>query len=335
MNRQRFFFDMNDIKDFLQKIERIFEEEQFVHQPEELYAPIDYTLRLGGKRIRPTLLMVANAMFGGDESQVRDAAIGIETFHNFTLLHDDLMDRSPLRRGQPTVYRKWNENTAILSGDTMFALAWRYFLRQPSPRLREVLDCFNETAIEVCEGQQYDMNFEKRNLVGIDEYMLMIRKKTAVLLAGALKIGALYAGAPAADIERLYQFGIHMGLSFQLQDDLLDAYGDVAVFGKQTGQDIRDNKKTFLPLRALELANEAQKAELLSLFGAAGVECGEEEKVRRVLAVYDQVDVRRDVEKIIAQEDSAAIGFLEEIALPADRKKPLYEMMEMLKGRKK
>ena len=212
---------MNNIKNHLDRVAAIFAEEQFVFEPKELYEPIDYTLRLGGKRIRPTLLLAANALFGGKEEEVRDAALGIETFHNFTLLHDDLMDRSPLRRGQPTVYTKWGDNTAILSGDTMFALAWRYFLRKPSPRLQEILQCFNETAIEVCEGQQKDMNFERLPIEGvsIDDYMDMIRQKTAVLLAGALKIGALYAGAPADEIEKLYRFGIHLGLAFQLQDD--------------------------------------------------------------------------------------------------------------------
>ena len=172
---------MKDLKYYIDRVGQIFEEECFIADPAELYAPIDYTLRLGGKRIRPTLLLVANAMFGGDIDVVRHAALGIETFHNFTLLHDDLMDRSPVRRGQPTVYVKWDENTAILSGDTMFALAWRYFLRQPTPHLQAILNTFNETAIEVCEGQQYDMNFERRDDVTIEQYMMMIRKKTAVL----------------------------------------------------------------------------------------------------------------------------------------------------------
>ena len=204
-----------NLKYYLKEVESIFASETFMAEPKELYTPIDYTLRLGGKRIRPTLLLVANAMFDGDIEKVRGAALGIETFHNFTLLHDDLMDRSPLRRGQPTVYYKWGNNTAILSGDTMYALAWRYFLRQPSPRLQEILQCFNETAIEVCEGQQKDMNFEKYPIenVNVDEYMDMIRQKTAVLLAGALKIGALYAGAADSEVDKLYEFGIRAVIS--------------------------------------------------------------------------------------------------------------------------
>ncbi len=327
---------MNNIKNYLDKVGAIFDAEQFIAEPRELYAPIEYTLRLGGKRIRPTMLLMANALFGGDEQQVRNAALGIETFHNFTLLHDDLMDRSPLRRGQPTVYTKWDENTAILSGDTMFALAWRYFLRQSTPKLQEILQCFNETAIEVCEGQQKDMNFERMGLanVSIDNYMDMIRQKTAVLLAGALKIGALYAGAPADEVERLYAFGIHLGLAFQMQDDLLDGYGDTAVFGKKTGQDIRDNKISFLPLTALKNANEEQRKELLDLF-AAKDNMDEEEKVRRVLALYQAMNLKKAIEKAIADEFETAREELDGIHADEPRKTPLRELMETLNGRKK
>lgn len=327
---------MNNIKYYLDKVGAIFDAEQFIAEPRELYAPIEYTLRLGGKRIRPTMLLMANALFGGDEQQVRNAALGIETFHNFTLLHDDLMDRSPLRRGQPTVYTKWDENTAILSGDTMFALAWRYFLRQSTPKLQEILQCFNETAIEVCEGQQKDMNFERMGLanVSIDNYMDMIRQKTAVLLAGALKIGALYAGAPADEVERLYAFGIHLGLAFQMQDDLLDGYGDTAVFGKKTGQDIRDNKISFLPLTALKNANEEQRKELLALF-AAKDNMDEEEKVRRVLVVYENLNLKNAIEKAIADEFKTARKELDAIHADEPLKTPLRELMETLNGRKK
>lgn len=319
---------------YLEQVAKLFAEERFVFEPVELYEPIDYTLRLGGKRIRPTLLMAANAMFGGNNENVCGAALGIETFHNFTLLHDDLMDRSPLRRGKPTVYLKWDENTAILSGDTMYALAWRYFLRQPTPRLQEILNCFNETAIEVCEGQQYDMNFERLDNVSIDDYMMMIRKKTAVLLAGALKIGALYAGAPDSEVQKIYDFGIHMGLAFQLQDDLLDGYGDVAVFGKQTGQDIRDNKKTFLPLRAMEMANESQRGQLVALFGTKDV-VDEEEKVKRVMALYDEIGLRTEVERAIDDEFQKSTAALDAIKVDEEKKTALREMLETLNGRKK
>ena len=327
---------MNNIKYYLDRVAEIFEQETFLAEPRELYEPIDYTLRLGGKRIRPTLLLAANALFGGREEEARNAALGIETFHNFTLLHDDLMDRSPLRRGQPTVYCKWNENTAILSGDTMFALAWRYFLRQPTPRLQEILQCFNETAIEVCEGQQKDMNFESLALdeVSLADYMDMIRQKTAVLLAAALKIGALYAGAPEAEIKKLWDFGIHMGLAFQLQDDLLDGYGDTAVFGKKTGQDIRDNKKTFLPLTALGLCSPEQKKELATLFAPKNT-LDEEERVRRVMALYDAVGLRAKIEEAIDTEFNTATTHLESIRVNEALKTPLRELLATLHGRKK
>ena len=327
---------MNNLKYYLSLVERIFEEESFVAEPRELYEPIDYTLRLGGKRIRPTLLLAANALFGGNTDEVRGAALGIETFHNFTLLHDDLMDRSPLRRGQPTVYQKWDENTAVLSGDTMYALAWRYFLRQPSPRLQEILQCFCETGIEVCEGQQKDMNFERLTLeeVTLDDYRDMIRQKTAVLLAGALKIGALYADAPDSEVARLYEFGLHLGLAFQLQDDLLDGYGDTAVFGKKTGQDIRDNKKSYLPLLAMQIGNDSQRNELLTLF-AAKDNLDEEEKVRRVMALYERMNLKSAVEEAIEKEFRTAEQCLDTIPADEALKLPLRELMETLAGRKK
>ncbi len=329
-------YTMKDLKHYLSLVEEIFASETFLAEPKELYAPIDYTLRLGGKRIRPTLLLAANALFGGNSDEVRGAALGIETFHNFTLLHDDLMDRSPLRRGQPTVYMKWDENTAMLSGDTMFALAWRYFLRQPSPRLQEILNCFNETAIEVCEGQQKDMNFERMTMdeVSLADYMDMIRQKTAVLLAGALKIGALYAGAPDSEVDKLYRFGIHLGLAFQLQDDLLDGYGDTAVFGKKTGQDIRDNKKTFLPLTARQMADSSQRTDIDTLF-ADKDNMDEEEKVRRVMALYEAIGLRTAIEEAIAKEFDTAKQYLDSIQADEERKTPLRELMETLNGRKK
>jgi geranylgeranyl diphosphate synthase type II len=215
----------------------------------------------------------------------------------------------------------------------MFALAWRYFLVQPHHRLQEILQCFNQTAIEVCEGQQYDMNFETADHVTVDDYMMMIRLKTAVLLAGALKIGALYADAPAADIDHLYQFGIHLGLAFQLQDDLLDAYGDTATFGKQTGQDIRDNKKTYLYLQALQHADPAQQAELRSLFSSTPADS--DDKVSRVLAIYHQLGIRRQVEDSIQQQFLLAQQHLDAIRVDDSQKTPLRQLMDTLFDRKK
>lgn len=322
------------MQSLLTQVAQIFDQENFIHEPHELYDPIDYTLRLGGKRIRPLLLLTANQMFDGDICQVRYAAIGIETFHNFTLLHDDLMDHSPIRRGQPTVYRRWNENTAILSGDTMFALAWQYFLRQPHPNLHQILKCFNQTAIEVCEGQQYDMNFEQRDDITIPDYMNMIRLKTAVLLAASLKIGALYANAPLDDIDNLYQFGIHLGLAFQLQDDLLDAYGDVAVFGKQTGQDIRDNKKTFLYLKALQLATPAQQAQLRALFAPTST-LDPDTKVHDVLQIYQQLGIQRHVQDSIQNEFDLATQALQIVRVDDAKKQTLQHLSDTLLQRKK
>ena len=317
----------------LNQVNNIFANETFVHEPKQLYEPIEYTLRLGGKRIRPLLLLAANQMMGGQPDKVRNAVIGIELFHNFTLLHDDLMDKSPLRRGQPTVYTKWDENTAILSGDTMFALAWRYFLIQPTPQLQTILQCFNDTAIEVCEGQQYDMNFETADQVTLDEYMEMIRLKTAVLLAGALKIGALYADAPEADLQHIYQFGIHLGLAFQLQDDLLDAYGDVATFGKQNYQDIRDNKKTYLYLKALQASAPGPQAELRRLF--AQTPADPSAKVSRVLEIYNQLNIQDNVVQAVGTQFQLARLHLDAVRVPEPQKAPLRQVMETLLNRKK
>lgn len=324
---------MKTYQEILESVKSIFDQECFVSAPQGLYEPIDYTLRLGGKRIRPVMLLAANQMFGGNEESVRYAAIGIETFHNFTLLHDDLMDKSPIRRGKPTVYRKWNENTAILSGDTMFAMAWRYMLKEPHSNLQEILNTFNETAIGVCEGQQYDMEFETRSDVTIPEYIEMIRLKTAVLLAGALKIGALYASAPADDTDKLYQFGIHLGLAFQLQDDLLDAYGDEKTFGKATGSDIRDNKKTYLYLKALETANDEQRAKLTAHFQSQPEDTTD--KVNEVLAIYSTLNIRAQVEQAIDHEFELAKQFLAEIHVDQEQKKPLQTLTQMLLGREK
>ena len=317
----------------LTQVSDIFDKESFVHEPSHLYEPIEYTLRLGGKRIRPLLLLAANQMMGGQPDTVRHAAIGIELFHNFTLLHDDLMDKSPLRRGQPTVYTKWDENTAILSGDTMFALAWRHFLIQPAPRLHDILQCFNDTAIEVCEGQQYDMDFETADRVSLDEYTEMIRLKTAVLLAGALKIGALYTSAPDTDIQHIHQCGIHLGLAFQLQDDLLDAYGNVATFGKQNYQDIRDNKKTYLYLKALELSSPEQQAELRSLF--AQTTDDPTAKVSRVLDIYGRLNIQDTVAQAVSNQFQLARLHLDAIQVPETKKAPLRQIMETLLNRKK
>lgn len=314
-------------------LETIFSAETFLAEPQNLYLPINYTMSQQGKRLRPQLLLVANQMFDGSPEQVRDAAIGIELFHNFTLLHDDLMDQAPLRRGKPTVYTRFGDNAAILSGDTMFALAWRYFLKQPHPMLHQILTTFNETAIQVCEGQQYDMDFEQRDDVTIDEYINMIRLKTAVLLAAALKIGALYAQAPTDEIQKLYTFGIHLGLAFQLQDDYLDAFGDVASFGKATGQDIRDNKKTFLFLKALELADAATREQLQRFFHSGTSD--QETKVAQVLQIYRTLHVDTATRQAIVEQFNLAQQALHSIAVDPAKKAPLESLLATLFDRNK
>ena len=316
----------------LQTVKELFEREQFLHEPAGLYEPIDYTLRLGGKRLRPALLLATCRMMGGDQATAYSAAVGIETFHNFTLLHDDLMDRSPLRRGEPTVWARWGANTAILSGDTMYALAWRYFLRQPHTALRDILICFNETAIKVCEGQQYDMDFESRTDVPIDEYMMMIRKKTAVLLAGAMKIGAMYASATDSDLQHIYDCGINMGLAFQIQDDLLDAYGDQKTFGKPIAQDIRDHKKTFLILKALELSAPADAAKLKELYNTPE---HNESTIAQILRIYDTLRIKQHATQTIDELTGKALCELQKTNALDDAKKPLLEIISTLTGRQR
>ncbi|MCR4827908.1 MAG: polyprenyl synthetase family protein [Bacteroidales bacterium] len=323
---------MYTYKELTDIVQHIFAEENFIGEPAELYEPIDYTLGLGGKRLRPVLLLAANDLFGGTVDNVRAEAVAIEMFHNFTLLHDDLMDQSPLRRGKPTVYKKWNPNTAILSGDAMTAMAWRYMLKNVHQRQAEILDVFNETCMMIYEGQQYDMNFETRNDVTIPEYMGMIRLKTAVLLAGALKIGALCANADDAAIEALYNFGIETGFAFQLRDDQLDAWGDTATFGKQTGTDIKDNKKTYLYLRALEKGDAKQTERLRTLFSSTPDDPSA--KIAEVLDIYAQLNIADDVEKVIAEHEAAALRHLETAEKFTGEALTLRQVAQKLAGRK-
>ncbi len=323
---------MKTAKEIQDTVKELFEKESFIQQPKELYDPIDYTLALGGKRLRPTLLLASCEMFGGDICLAASAAVGIEVFHNFTLLHDDLMDKSPLRRGKETVYRRWNENIAILSGDTMFALAYRYFLRQWHPNMEAILKTFTETAIGVCDGQQYDMNFESQSDVSIADYMKMIELKTAILLAGAMKIGALYAEASEKDIDTLYRAGISIGLAFQLQDDLLDAYGDVAVFGKQTGTDIKDNKKTYLYLKALQDADNAKQQTLRQLFATTPE--NPEEKIKTVIGIYNQLNIKQKVEQEIDRLFDEGQKLINAISVGEERKTTLKQIINQLLGRK-
>ena len=301
-------------------------------QPKELYEPIAYTLLQSGKRLRPMLCLLANELFDGDEDEALWPALALETFHNFTLIHDDIMDKAPLRRGMETVYQKWNADIAILSGDAMLAQAFQYALKPQKGA--EVARQLGKVAIEICEGQQMDLNFETLGNVTIPEYLEMIRLKTAVLLATALQMGATVAGAPADDIQRLYDFGINMGMSFQLQDDILDLYSDVAVFGKRHGGDIADNKKTYLYLKALELASAKDRQRLEYLF-TLRVDHDEEEKIEEVQAIYDRLHVKEAVEAVMLDYDRRAFAELDAVGLPEEKKRHLRAYAELLSGRKK
>jgi geranylgeranyl diphosphate synthase type II len=299
--------------------------------PKGLYDPIEYVLSLGGKRIRPVLMMLSYLLYKENPQDILPQAAGIETYHNYTLLHDDLMDRADMRRGQLTVHKKWDDNTAILSGDAMLVLAYQWMAQCDAPHLPQVMAVFSQTALEICEGQQWDMEFESRTDVTIPEYIEMIRLKTSVLLAAALKIGALLADAPQADAQRLYDYGVKMGLAFQLQDDLLDVYGDPKVFGKQIGGDICCNKKTFMLITALAQANPAQRAELDRWIAAP--EFNREEKVSAVTRIYDELHIRELCQQQIEAYYAEALRHLEAVEAPADRKEPLVTFARKLMNR--
>ena len=292
-------------------------------KPEGLYAPVKYVLSLGGKRIRPVLMLMAYELYRDDIETILPTALGIETYHNYTLLHDDVMDKADMRRGRPTVHKVWDENTAILSGDSMLVLAYQLMGQTDEKHLRNVLSLFTETALEIGEGQQYDMEFETRMDVREDEYIEMIRLKTSVLLACALKLGAILADASDADAERLYRFGECLGLAFQLQDDLLDVYGDEATFGKAIGGDIVTNKKTYMLINALGLADERQNAELHRWLAATDFD--RQEKVQAVTAIYNELGIRQLCEEKIKHYFNEAQRLLEQVSVADERKEPLRQ----------
>ncbi|MBR1792315.1 MAG: polyprenyl synthetase family protein [Bacteroidales bacterium] len=315
---------LNDIQ---MHVQNLFQQEDFNSEPLELYAPIEYTLRLGGKRIRPVMLLASCQMFGGDIRQANNAAIGIEVFHNFTLLHDDLMDQSPLRRGQETVYRKWGANAAVLSGDAMLIMAYQYIVRQTGISPSDSILMFNTMAQEVMQGQQYDINFENRSDVTTEEYLDMIYLKTAALFNGALRLGAMIGHAPQEALPHLFQFGKHLGLAFQIQDDLLDTYGDLSSFGKQPGQDIRDNKKTMLLITALNQASETQQKRLKELISNNDTS---EHKVRQVKAIYDSLNIPTTMENLINKHYTQAAEALNAIPVSDNYRQPLLQLMQEL-----
>ncbi|TKB97790.1 polyprenyl synthetase family protein [Pedobacter cryophilus] len=319
---------MHSIKELQQIIDQAVKETTYPAEPKELYEPISYLMSLGGKRLRPALVLMATDLFNGDIKAALAPALAIELFHNFTLMHDDIMDKAPLRRGKPTVHAKWNESVAILSGDVMFVKAYKMMIQVKPDILIQVLEIFNTTAVGVCEGQQIDMNFELRDEVSVAEYIEMIRLKTAVLLGGALKIGALIGEASETDAQHLYEFGENLGIAFQLQDDILDVYGDPEKFGKQVGGDIISNKKTFLLITALALAKGDVLEELnhwLSL-----KEFNPEEKVMAVRAIYDQLGIRTLSESKMQSYAEKSITEFNLINVPGENKGVLLEFAEML-----
>lgn len=320
-------------KETLRAVNDFLEQLPYDRQPQSLYDPIRYVLSIGGKRIRPVLMLMAYNLFREHPEDILMPACGLETYHNYTLLHDDLMDNADLRRGHETVHKRWNANTAILSGDSMLVLAYQRMAQVPADKLAQVLDCFTETALEIGEGQEYDMAFETRRDVREEEYIEMIRLKTSVLLACATKIGAVLADAPETDVDRLYRFGERLGLAFQLQDDLLDVYGDPAVFGKAIGGDIVSNKKTYLLINAYNRADAAQRAELSRWVEATTFD--RQEKVAAVTRIYDEMDIRQLCEEKINAYFRQAADSLGEVGVDADRKRMLYQYMDELLHRDK
>ena len=303
----------------------------YERKPAGLYDPIKYVLSIGGKRIRPTLMLLAYNLYKEDPERILSSAVALETYHNYTLLHDDLMDNASVRRGQPTVHKKWDANTAILSGDSMLVLAYERMAKCPVEKLKPVLDLFTETALEIGEGQQYDMDFETRNDVREEEYIEMIRLKTSVLLACATKMGAILADAPQEDADNLYKFGEQMVLAFQLQDDYLDVYGDPEVFGKAIGGDILCNKKTYMLINAFNLANDEQRKRLQQWVNAENPD--PRQKIEAVTQIYNEIGISQLAEQKIKHYFNESRKYLEAINLPKERKLELEAYTDIMMKR--
>ena len=319
---------MHDYNYYLRLVDGAINNIQYPKNPSKLYEPIAYHMALGGKRVRPVLTLMACDAMGGDTATAIDAALGIEMFHNFTLLHDDVMDNADVRRGKTTVHRRWNANTAILSGDTMLTLATQFIARTGN---LAVMDLFNKTAIEIYEGQQWDMDFEMRNDVTVEEYVNMIRLKTSVLLGCALKTGALVAGAGEKDADTLYEAGVNMGLAFQLRDDVLDVWGDPVTFGKEIGGDIMNNKKTYLLISTMQKAKGDDADELRHWLNDPYAT--RDDKVAGVTALYERLGVRDMAEVAIADYNDRAIAAFNKVAMSDEDKAAFIALSNKLAGR--
>lgn len=324
---------MYNAEQLLNKVNDFIDHLPYDRRPASLYDPIEYVLSLGGKRIRPVLMLLAYNLYRENPESILMQAVALETYHNYTLLHDDLMDNADMRRGHDTVHKKWDANKAILSGDSMLVLAYQRMQQCDVRHLQAVLDVFTETALEIGEGQEYDITFETRNDVTEDEYIEMIRLKTSVLLACAMQIGAILADAPEEDISNLYKFGEQLGLAFQLQDDLLDVYGNSAVFGKAIGGDITSNKKTYMLINALNRANPEQRHELMRWIEAK--EFDRAEKVRAVTALYDQIGIRQLCEQKINYYFDECRKYLAKVKVSDERKQQLLAYTEEMMKRRK
>ena len=320
-------------EEILRVVNKGLESLAYDRKPASLYEPIRYVLSLGGKRIRPVLMLLSYNLFKEQPEKILMPALGLETYHNYTLLHDDLMDNADVRRGQPTVHKKWDANTAILSGDSMLVLAYQRVAQCDNVHLSLVLDLFTETALEIGEGQQFDMDFETRNDVAEEEYIEMIRLKTSVLLACALKMGAILGDASQEDADLLYRFGEKIGLAFQLQDDLLDVYGDPKVFGKAIGGDITSNKKTYMLINAVNRANAEQRAELMRWIEAKDFDRAE--KVAAVTRLYDEIGIRQLCEEKINYYFEQGKQLLEKVNVPVERKEVLRQYTNAMMHREK
>lgn len=318
--------------EILVKVNEFLENLRYDRKPNGLYDPIKYVLSMGGKRIRPMLMLLAYNLYKDDPESILMPACALETYHNYTLLHDDLMDNADVRRGKTTVHKKWDPNTAILSGDSMLVLAYERMTKCGDKYLKDVLDVFTETALEIGEGQQYDMDFETRNDVTEDEYIEMIRLKTSVLLACAMKIGGILADAPKEDQENLYKFGELIGLAFQLQDDYLDVYGDAKVFGKKIGGDITSNKKTYMLINAFNMANDIQRKELDSLIGAE--DFNRDEKIASVTRLYNEIGIDKLAQKKIEFYFEQSRRYLDAINVESSRKSELALYAQKMMKRK-
>jgi geranylgeranyl diphosphate synthase type II len=314
-------------------VNRCLSSQPYTRQPQSLYDPIAYVLSMGGKRIRPVLMLLAYNLYREDPERILMQAIGLETYHNYTLLHDDLMDNADMRRGHETVHKRWDANTAILSGDSMLVLAYQRMQQCDERHLKMVLDLYTETALEIGEGQQYDMDFEHRNDVTEEEYIEMIRLKTSVLLACAVKMGALLADAPAEDTRLLYLFGEQLGLAFQLQDDLLDVYGDPAVFGKAIGGDITSNKKTYMLINAINRSQGLQRQELMQWITATTF--NRDEKVKAVTRIYDELGIRQLCEEKINHFFCECRKYLSQVSVSEARKQQLLDYTDEMMRRRK